>query len=132
MTANQKHKGSESNPWKNNGAIIEFGEKSLHWKGGFKKVNGYIFKYCPEHPRAYNGRYVLTSRWLVEQYIGRYLLTEEEVHHINEIKDDDRLENFIAFASKSAHKRFHKNPDNVESDEIIFDGRTLVEEGAYA
>lgn len=31
----------------------------------------------------------------------------------------------MAFKSESAHQRFHYNPNNVKSYEIIFDGRKL-------
>jgi len=31
----------------------------------------------------------------------------------------------MAFINKSAHIRFHGNPNNVKPEEIIFDGRLL-------
>jgi len=92
--------------------------------GEFTMRMGYVFKYCPGHPHAVRNCRVPYHRWLVEQEIGRVLLPNEEVHHENKIRNDNRLRNLIAFASKSAHIRWHKNPENVNSGEIIFDGRT--------
>jgi len=98
-----------------------------HWRwinGRTKKTDGYILVYAPDHPNSTHNR-ILEHRFIVEQQIGRYLTPKENVHHINGIRDDNRLENLMAFVRKSAHHRFHKNPDNVKPEEIIFDGRRL-------
>lgn len=102
-------------------------EKSHLWKGGqYKTPYGYMLIFKPEHPFCNCKGYVRRSRFVMEKHLGRYLKSKEQVHHINKIKDDDRIENLMAFASNSAHRRFHHNPDNVKPSEIIFDGRTLV------
>ena len=62
---------------------------------------------------------------MVEKYLGRYLDSKWIVHHINNIRDDNRIENLMCFISISAHRRFHGNPNNVKPEEIIFDGRKL-------
>ena len=56
--------------------------------------DGYFLIYEPTHPAAHkhNGR-VLEHRWLVEQAIGRYLTTDEQVDHINQDRQDNRLDN---------------------------------------
>ena len=100
-------------------------EKSCAWKGGRTiHGDGYIFIYVPEHPFSNNG-YVFEHRIIVEKQIGRYLKTEESVHHIDKIKNHNDPHNLMAFTSESAHQRFHKNPNNVRTEEIIFDGRKI-------
>ena len=69
------------------------GEKHGGWKGGrYKHSKGYIYVYQPSHPYATDG-YVFEHRLVMEKYLGRYLLAIEDVHHINGIKNDNRIEN---------------------------------------
>ena len=101
------------------------GEKNSHWKGGrVKMTKGYIHIYMPSHPLASNRGYVLEHRLVVEKHLGRYLKPKEVVHHLEE-RDDNRPCMLMAFVNDPVHKRFHKNPDNVKLEEIIFDGRKL-------
>jgi len=100
-------------------------EKTGHWKGGKIKREGYIFIHQPNHPFCNNQSYIQEHRLVIEKQIGRYLKSKEESHHLNEIRDDNRPKNLMAFTSKSAHQRFHKNPNNVKPNEIVFDGRHL-------
>lgn len=93
------------------------------FKTGRTIAEGYILIHKPKHPFCTKRGYVFEHRLIVESQIGRYLRKEEVIHHINGIKDDNRPKNLIGFIFNHAHKRFHKNPDNVKSSEIIFDGR---------
>lgn len=54
--------------------------------------SGYLRIWEPTHPAANQGR-VLEHRWVMEQAIGRVLATDEHVHHLNGVKDDNRLDN---------------------------------------
>jgi hypothetical protein len=39
--------------------------------------------------------------------IGRYLKPYEVIHHLNEKRDDNRIENLMLFSSHSEHMKFH-------------------------
>lgn len=73
------------------------------WNGGEVKMLGYVFVKIKGHPYANDCGYVKRSRYVMEQAIGRYLEPEEVIHHINEIRDDDRLENLMLCSSSSEH-----------------------------
>jgi len=86
------------------------GEASHAWKSGHTiDKRGYVLVYMPEHPKA-DRNYVFEHRLIMEQMLGRYLETREEVHHKNGITTDNRIEN-LELMTKSEHSRFHRlNP----------------------
>lgn len=93
-------------------------------KNGIIYKRGYKYLYSPNHPNKWLC-YMPEHRLVIEKHLKRYLNSEERAHHINEIKDDNRIENLMVFINNSAHKRFHKDPKTVKDFEIIFDGRKL-------
>ena len=100
------------------------GGKHHNWKGGkFKDKDGYVLIKSYGHPFANKDCYVREHRLVIEDCIGRYLLSNEKCHHFGRT-DDNRPCMLMAFTSQSAHQRFHGNPNNVKPEEIIFDGRT--------
>ena len=83
--------------------IQEKTKGSPSWKGGRSKTtNGYIRLWKPNHPLSRHG-HVLEHRFIMEQVIGRSLLPGEVVHHKNQNKLDNRVENLELFESHSKH-----------------------------
>ncbi len=85
------------------------GIESLRWKGGKYKSRGRWYILKPNHPFVNCSKYMRRSRLVAEKYLGRYLLKEEIIHHINGIKDDDNPENLYLFSSNSEHRKFEKS-----------------------
>lgn len=80
------------------------GERSPRWKGGRHVTKrGYVYVLAPEHPHRVRGCYVLEHRLVMEKMIGRYLLREEVVHHINGVRNDNRPENLKLFSENREH-----------------------------
>ena len=48
--------------------------------------NGYVKRQC-------GGTSIMQHRWVMEQHLGRPLTRKEEVHHINGVRHDNRIEN---------------------------------------
>ena len=72
---------------------IPIGENHCRWNGG-KKINqeGYRCIRYKEHPRAQNG-YVLEHTLAMEAYLGRFLNSDEVVHHIEGNKLNNSINN---------------------------------------
>lgn len=84
------------------------GSKHPRWNGGKRKTaQGYFYIYSPNHPYKNLNNCVKRSRLVMESAIGRYLRPSEIIHHINEIKDDDRIENLQLLPNKGAHSSIH-------------------------
>jgi len=82
------------------------------WKGGRRKdFDGYIYIFCPDHPYCNSQGYIFEHRLVMEAHLGRSLLPGEVVHHINGIRDDNRIENLMRFESNGDHLHWHKEKE---------------------
>ena len=91
-----------------------------HWNFTGRRVNrrGYVYAYAPDHPNACGGAlagYVLEHRLVMEQQLGRLLRDDEDVHHINGVKHDNRPENLIAL-THAQHLREHRTGNKPSAD----------------
>ena len=89
--------------------LNQIGKKHPAWKGGRRNGGegyGYIRAYCPTHPYCDDRGYILEHRLVMEKHLGRTILPTEVVHHINGIKDDNRIENLMLFSSRGSHTSF--------------------------
>jgi len=79
------------------------------WKGGrLKDKLGYIYIYCPLHPKCNSRGYVLEHRLIMENFLCRFLYKEEVVHHKNSNVKDNRLENLQLFSNNTKHLKWHR------------------------
>ena len=83
------------------------GETNTNWKGGRTiDSHGYVWILLPDHPHSTNG-YILEHRVVMEHRLGRYLDSDEHVHHVNEQRDDNRDDN-LELTCRSEHSRHHR------------------------
>lgn len=81
--------------------------RGYEFGGSERKGNrGYIVVYCPEHPRANAAGEVPKHTLIMERHLGRYLEDDEVVHHINHVRDDNRIENLQIMTIRE-HCRLH-------------------------
>ena len=80
----------------------KIGVDSSHWKGGKIKSHGYILKWDSE-----SSSYKREHRLIMEKHIGRKLKDNEDIHHLNGVKDDNRIENLMIL-TKSKHTELHE------------------------
>lgn len=97
------------------------GANNPMWNGGEQKLkSGYIYSWVSDNSpyrcmcAAINNRrnYVAKHRLIMAEHIGRPLLRSETVHHINGIRDDNRIENLELWSS--SHQSGQRIDDQIK------------------
>lgn len=87
------------------------GENHYRWKGGKTTARGYVILLTDERRPNGRRRYVRENRLVGAEKVGRPLKRNEDAHHLNEVKDDNRPEN-IQVMTKREHHRLHWTATN--------------------
>lgn len=95
-------------------SIYKVGERSHSWKGG-KTLDkrGYILLNRPKHPKNHNN-YVYEHILVMEKKLGRYLTENEEIHHLNGKKDDNRIKNLFLCDNHGTHMKLEAGWKNID------------------
>ena len=103
------------------------GEDSANYNGGkYIDDKGYVRVLKTDHPKNIRG-YAYEHRLVMEEYVGRYLHHWETVHHINEIKTDNRVEKFYLCMPKE-HSAVHmegRKTDMKQRDKMRANARNV-------
>ncbi len=102
-----------SNKARANSRLAHTGNRSCNWKGGrIKDKDGYISIWEPTHPNCRSAGYIHEHRLVMSKHLGRPLKPKENVHHINGIRDDNRIENLELWTT--SHPSGVRNLDNID------------------
>jgi len=83
------------------------GLQNPNFNGGrYIDDKGYIRILTPKHP-SNNSGYVYEHRLVAEKHLGRFLQQWETIHHINELKLDNRWSNFY-LTTGPEHTTLHR------------------------
>jgi hypothetical protein len=83
------------------------GNQNPNFNGGqYVDDKGYLRVLNPDHPFENHG-YVYMHRLVMEKFLNRYLQPWEAVHHINEIKLDNRMDNLF-LTTPNQHSSIHR------------------------
>jgi len=103
--------------------ILMYNRENNNEYANFVFTGKYLAIQKPNHPKARNDGYVYIHQLQAEKKLGRMLNEKECVHHIDENKYNNDIDNLIVFKTNSDHIAFHSGC------EICLDGDVWVAKG---
>jgi hypothetical protein len=85
---------------------------------GKRREKDYLHSYCPGHPRANNIGYVYTHVLVAEKNLGRFLTSEECVHHEDRNRFNNLPDNIVVFKTVADHTAFHNGVPRVLDGDV--------------
>ena len=97
---------SKGTEWLNR-SLVRRRENGANWKGGKRRTSkGYVQVLQPENHRADTNGYVMEHIYVWEQKTGLPVPDNCVIHHLNGVKDDNRIEN-LCMMERGAHTIMH-------------------------
>jgi len=108
---------------------MKYGEDHYAWKGRLIDKDGYVLIHVKNHPcNRKHTNYIFEHRLVMEKHIGRYLLQNEVVHHIDGNKQNNSIENLQLFSNNADHLKHELTGRCPNWSE---DGKARIREGAH-
>lgn len=94
-----------------------YGIDHPNWIGGRQvTTQGYIEVKAKNHFNSHRRGFILEHRLIMEKHIGRRLLRDEVVHHINHKKTDNRIENLELLTNSEHIRKYHGVKKGMENN----------------
>lgn len=91
--------------------ITEYNKNNNNEYINYTTSGKYLVIKMPEHPMARVDGYVYIHQLQAEKKLGRKLNKKECVHHIDENKFNNDIENLMVFKTKGDHTAFHNGSE---------------------
>ena len=92
--------------------------RTYYHKEKTKSTKGYVMLYIPEHHRAEKRGRVMEHIVVWEKYHNKTIPDGCVIHHINGIKDDNRIENLMMMTNEEHTKFHHTNSKRSEQTKL--------------